>query len=98
MHVRKYILYYQLLPPLSLSLRYVALDQEMEEISRVWRLAKEHLTHSLHQVGPLWGQRSSLTPSLQRESQRQCEIKADGNEFLKMKNSTETSKNKLVID
>jgi hypothetical protein len=54
--------------------RYVSLDREMEEISCVWRNAKEHLNHHHHH---------------HHESRRPYEIKADGNEFVKMKNSSQ---------
>jgi hypothetical protein len=58
----------------ALSQRYVSLDREMEEISCVWRNAKEHLNHHHHH---------------HHESRRPYEIKADGNEFVKMKNSSQ---------
>ena len=75
--------------------RYVALDKEMEEISCVWKSAKDHLHH--HQQVSQWtlyvGRDCTVRPTPQ-ESRRQSEIKADGNTFMKMKDTSPAAKTK----
>ena len=53
--------------PHSLGCRYGVLDHEMEEISRIWKAAKEHLNH----------QQDAHRKLIERRAQ----IKADGDNF-----------------